>query len=84
MGRLSFLKEITIVSNTYVASIFLALCFYVRASANLGSLRKSWSTPENFRTPAITVDTMFSKTTEQHSNSIVHMVAFYFIYMHLL
>lgn len=58
----SFLKEMTIVINTVVSSVVLALHYlYVQASNKCGSIRKTSSTRENSHMPSAAVDTLFSR-----------------------
>lgn len=79
---LSFGKEITIISNTFVSSVVLATYyFYMQPSGKFGSLRKFSGTRENIHMPAVSVDIMFSKTTQHHSKTIcAHVCILFYLY----
>lgn len=68
---LSFLKELSIITNTSVLSVVLgAYYFYVHASNKFGSPRKAISTCEDIHNPAVTADAMFSKTGAPFRNYV--------------
>lgn len=71
VASFSFEKEITVVTNSILSSIILALCcFYVQVSNLFGSLKESSSRLETFETPAAAVDAVFSMATEHAAETM--------------
>lgn len=68
---LSYLKEATMVTNTTVPSVRLALNhFDVPASNKFQYLRKASSIRKNVHVPAASVDAVFSKTRARFRNYV--------------
>lgn len=72
MHGASLSQVITIITNTSILSVVLALYhFYVQARNKFGSLRETLSIRKNIHTSAVPAEgTMFSETREHHSETM--------------
>lgn len=77
----SVLNQGAIGSNIFVWGVALALhYFYERANSKFDLPRKASSERETIYTLAAAVDATFSKTTEQHCETMRAVIASYFIH----
>lgn len=83
-AHLSFLKKITIVTNTLIWSVVLALYyFYAQGSNKFGSLKKASSTRETTKAPAAAVTPCFRRLHSTIPKVCVDMAVFYFTDIYL-